>query len=162
MPVRPDRSTLPGIECGAGMTESRTILAVFLAASAMAGAAFAQDATPLTNRDVVGDWTLAITPAEGQGLDISIESADGGQPNFPLRITAQAGGALACVVRDRPAECRIEDGKLVVISTSRSGGARMTFTLADRTRAGFSGAARMRIRMLPFGGHIGSVTMVRR
>ena len=38
-------------------------------------------------------------------------------------------------------------------------GFRMTFTLTDRTRGGFSGAASMRVRLLPIGGPIGAVTM---
>lgn len=38
----------------------------------------------------------------------------------------------------------------------------MTFTLTERTRGGSRGAARMSIRFLSVGGHIGSVTMARR
>ncbi|MGZ9099480.1 MAG: hypothetical protein ACXW3O_07240 [Brevundimonas sp.] len=144
------------------MAKLQTILTAVLASSAIGGSVFAQDATPITNRDVVGDWTLTITPAERRDLDISVQSADGSQPDFPLTITAQASDRLACVVRDRPAECRIRNGELVIVSTSSSGGARMTFTLTDRARGGFRGAARMNIRFLPVGGHIGSVIMARR
>lgn len=144
------------------MAKPQMILAAFLASCAIGGAAFAQGATPIANRDVVGDWTLAITPAERRDLSITVESKDGGEADFPLTITDRAGGRLACVVRDRPAECRIDNGKLVVVMATRSGGARMTFTLADRTRGGFSGTASMRVRFLPVGGHIGSVDMARR
>jgi hypothetical protein len=143
------------------MAKLLTILAG-LAGCAIGGAAFAQSATPITNREVVGEWTLAITPAERRGFSVSVESRDGGQPDLPLTITAQTGGPLTCVLRGDPAECRIEDGELVVVMPTRSGGARMTFTLADRTREGFSGAASVRIRLLPLGGHVGSVSMVRR
>lgn len=141
------------------MAKPQTILAVFLTASAVGGAAFAQGAPPIANRDVVGDWALVITPAERRGLDINVEFED---DDLPLTITAQPGGRLACFLRSRPAECRLEDGRLVVVMPTASGGARMIFTLTDRTRAGFSGAASVRMRLLPFGGHIGSVNMARR
>jgi len=144
------------------MPKLQTTLATFLVSAAIGGAAFAQTATPITNSDVVGEWTLAITPDERQELSITVESRDGGQSDLTLRVTARTGGQLACAVSDRPAECRMEDGNLVVISASRSGGARMTFTLTDRTRGGFSGTARLRVRLLPVGGHSGSVNMTRR
>ena len=144
------------------MGKLQTILGAFRVSCAIGGAAFAQTAAPIANRDVVGEWTLAITPAERQGLSITVESKDGGQPDLPLTITARTDGRLACAVSSRPAECRIEDDKLVVISASRSGGGRMTFTLTDRTRGGFSGTASVRVRLLPVGGHIGSVNMTRR
>lgn len=44
------------------MAKLQTFLAAFLVSSAIGGAAFAQSATPITNRDVVGNWTLVITP----------------------------------------------------------------------------------------------------
>ena len=140
------------------MAKLSTGLAAFAVSSMLGGAAFAQ-AAPITGREVIGDWLLAITPAERQGLRITVESQDGGELDFPLTVRARADGGLACVARARPAECRIEDGDLVVILGSGSGGARMTFTLADRTREGFSGTARLRLRLLPIGGHIGSVAM---
>lgn len=154
---------LPGDECSeSGMAKLQTTLA-FALSSAIGGAAFAQDATPITNRDVVGDWTLAITPAERRGVSISVESADGGQPDIPLRITARTGGPLTCVLRGAPAGCRMEDGKLIIVMPTRSGGASMTFTFTDRTRGGFSGTAHVRARLLPFAsGHVGSVNMARR
>lgn len=143
------------------MGKMQAVLTALLASYAMGGAAFAQSATPITSRDVVGDWQLLITPAERQELSITFESRDGGQQlDFPLTIAAQPNGRLACVVRGDPAECRIRDGRLIVVSAG--GGVRMTFTLSDRTRGGFSGVASMRLRMLPIGGHIGSVNMARR
>lgn len=164
VPIRRNRSMLLGGGClESGMAKLQTILAAFLVSSAIGGAVFAQSATPITNRDVVGEWTLAVTPAERRGFSITFESADGGPFELPLTITAGTGGPLTCALRSDPAECRIEDGELVVVMPTRSGGARMTFTLTDRTRAGFSGAARVRVRLLPmFGGNVGSVNMARR
>jgi len=144
------------------MAKLQTILGSCPAAMAVSGAALAQSAAPITPTEVVGDWTLAITPTDRRDMSVTVESRDGGEPDFPLTISARAGGRLSCTVRDRPAECRLERGRLVVSSASRSGGARMIFTLTERTRGGFSGTARLSIRLLPIGGHVGSVSMVRR
>lgn len=143
------------------MTKLHTILVAILAAGAVNNAAFAQAAAPITNRDVVGSWTLAITPAERQDLSITFKSKDGRQQlDFPLTVTAQTNGRLSCVVDGDPAECRVRDGKLVVVVAEN--GVRMTFTLTDRTQAGFRGAASLRVRLLPIGGPIGVVNMARR
>ena len=143
------------------MWKVQAILTAFLASSAMGSAALTQSATQIINRDVVGDWQLLITPAERQDLNITFKSRDGGQQlDFPLTIAAQANGRLTCVVSGNPAECRIRNGGLVVVSAG--GGVRMTFTLSDRTRGAFSGTVSMRLRMLPIGGHVGSVRMTRR
>lgn len=151
-----------GGELETGMTKLQTTLATLLASFAMCGVVVAQSARPITNSDVLGEWTLTITPADRPGFRITIEAPDGGPTNLPLTITGQAAGRLTCVVNDLPVRCRIEGGKLVISAPPSSDGARMTFTLADRTRAGFSGAARLSIRFLPIGGHIGSVNMARR
>lgn len=133
--------------------------AALWAAVCMGGAAWAQ--APIASREVVGDWRLAVTPAERQDLNITFKARDGGQKlDFPLTVAAQANGRLTCVLDGEPAECRIRDGKLVVVMAQD--GFRMTFTLTDRTRGGFSGAASMRVRLLPIGGPIGAVTMARR
>lgn len=66
------------------------------------------------------------------------------------------------MLRDVPAPCRIERGAFVAVMPTRSGGGRLTFTLTDRMREGFRGAARVSVRFLPIGGHIGSVVMMRR
>lgn len=143
------------------MAKLQAVGSALLLWSAIGGAAFAQGAAPITNRDVVGEWTLTITPAERQDLSITFKSRDGSQQLvFPLTIATQANGRLTCVLSGDPAECRIRDGKLVVASAEN--GVRMTYTLADRTRAGFSGAASLRVRLLPIGGHIGAVIMARR
>ena len=151
----------PGGGLGAGMAKLQTISAVVLAAWAIGGSALAQGAAPITNRDVVGAWNLAITPAERQDVSITFKAKDGSQQlDFPLTVTAQANGRLLCVVDGDPAECRVRDGKLVVVVADN--GVRMTFTLTDRTRTGFRGAASLRVRLLPIGGPIGVVNMARR
>ncbi len=140
------------------MAQRRTILAAALA-SAFATPAIAQ-AGPLSTRDVVGDWTLTMTPAERSDLQINVQSGDGGPAVLPVTVTARPDGRLSCLVRGDRADCRLRDGRLVIVSGR--GGARMTFTVADRTPQGLAGEASLRVRLLPIGGRIGDVTMVRR
>ncbi|HEX8469959.1 MAG TPA: hypothetical protein VF633_02500 [Brevundimonas sp.] len=143
------------------MAKLATIAMACAAYLAPSGMTFAQSAAPITNRDVVGQWALVVTPVEQQGRSITFKSSDGRQQlDFPLTITAQPNGRLTCVADGNPADCRIRDGDLVVVSSG--GGVRMTFTLTDRTRAGLSGTASLRVRLLPIGGPIGSVVMTRR
>ena len=47
---------------------------------------------------------------------------------FPLTVAAQTNGRLACVLDGEPAECRIRDGRLVVVLAQD--GFRMIFTSA--------------------------------
>lgn len=125
----------------------------------MVGAPAFGQSTPLTNGDVIGSWTLVITPAERQGIEINVEmDAD----DLPLTVAGQPTGRLTCTLRGDPADCRIRNGALVVAMPTRSGGARLIFTITDRTRAGLGGAARVSVRFLPIGGHIGAVAMTRR
>lgn len=113
----------------------------------------------LTHGDVIGSWNLVITPAERQGMEIKVEmDAD----DLPLTVAGQPTGRLTCTLRGDPADCRIRNGEFVVVMPTRSGGGRMTFTITDRTRAGLGGAARISVRFLPIGGHVGSVAMTRR
>lgn len=142
------------------MAKRRAFLAGVLAADALCGTALAQAAPPITSGEVAGDWMLKITPAERQDLNISFKSKSGNQLDFPLTVTPQPRGRLSCVLDGEPADCRIRDGKLVVVMAS--GGVRMTYTLTARTRAGFSGDVSLRVRLLPIGGHIGSVAMAPR
>lgn len=138
------------------------VIGALLLVSAIAGAASAQSATPVTSTEVVGHWTLRITPAERRGFGVTIKSDEGGRPDLPLTITAGTNHALTCIVGGDPAECEISEGELIVTS-ARSGGAGITFTLQDRTRRGFVGTALIRARLLPFGSvQIGSVNIVRR
>ncbi len=136
--------------------------ATLLAMVLLPGAGLAQSGSPITARDVTGQWVLRIEPAERRGFGVTIQSDSGGRPDLPLVITAPTGQALTCSLGGDPAECRLIDGKLVITSAG-SGGARMIFTLGDRSRGGFRGEARMRARLIPFGGAlIGSVDMTHR
>ncbi|MGV3577807.1 hypothetical protein [Brevundimonas sp.] len=123
---------------------------------ALGAPALAQTSAPLTPRDVVGDWTLVITPAERQGTTITVEMDD---DDLPLTVRSQPNGRLTCTLRGDPADCRLRDGRL---SLTTPGAARMIFDIAERTRTGFAGAVRLSVRFLPVGGHIGSVAMTRR
>ena len=134
--------------------------AAMLASALVASAALAQTAAPITSRDVIGEWSLRMTPVEGQGRTVTFQSKDGGPLVQPLTITARSGDRLTCVVDSEPAQCRIRDGRLVV--TSGSGGMRMIFTLASRIRQGFTGTVDLRVRLIPIGGAIGTVEMLRR
>lgn len=121
--------------------------------------ALAQSAGPLSNRDVIGDWRLAITPADRQDVQINVEiDAD----DLPLTVRGQSTGRLTCTLRGDPADCRLRNGGLVVVMPTRTGAARMIFTLTERLGNGFGGAARVSLRFLPVGGHIGAVAMTRR
>ena len=142
------------------MIKQNWIGAAVLASSLLGSATLAQTAAPITGRDVIGDWTLRMTPVEGQGRTVTFKSKDGGPFVQPLTITARSGDRLTCEVDNQPAQCRIRDGRLVV--TSGSGGMRMIFTLTDRARQGFAGTVDLRARLLPIGGPIGTVDMVRR
>lgn len=142
------------------MGKRHRIGAALLASSLLGGAAIAQTAAPITARDVIGDWSLRMTPIEGQGRNVTFKSRDGGPLVQPLTITTQSGGRLGCVVDEVPAQCRIRNGALSVVSASD--GMRMIFTLTDRTRQGFAGKVDLRVRFLPLGGPIGTVDMVRR
>lgn len=141
------------------MAKLRIATAAAVAALVTGGMAPAQGASAIEAREVVGDWNLAITPAERDGLDIRVEIDQG---DLPLTITRGAGGGIACVLRGRPAPCRIARGRLVIEMPGSSGAARMIFTLAERTRTGFGGVARIAIRLLPIGGDVGAVSMTRR
>ncbi|WP_312780527.1 hypothetical protein [Brevundimonas sp.] len=143
------------------MAKLQVLGTTLLLCSVIVDAAFAQGAAPITDRDVVGAWTLAITPADRQDVSITFKAKDGRQQlDFPLTVTALASGRLSCVVDGDPAECRVRDGRLIVVVAEN--GVRMTFTLAERTRTGFRGDASLRVRLLPIGGPIGVVNMARR
>lgn len=142
------------------MGKQHKIGAALWASSLLAGAAIAQTAAPIVTRDVIGDWSLRMTPIEGQGRSVTFKSRDGGPLVQPLTITAQSGDRLTCTVDAQPAQCRVRDGKLLVATGAN--GMRMTFTLTDRTRQGFAGKVDLRVRFLPLGGPIGTVEMVRR
>lgn len=137
-----------------------TIAASILLSTLIGPAALAQGAAPIANQDVVGNWTLVMTPVERQDMSVTFKARDGSQRiSQSLTITAGPNGRLTCRIDADPAECRIRDGRLIIVAAVDS--ARMTYTLSDRTRGGFSGSAGMRLRLLPIGGQIGVVTMMR-
>jgi hypothetical protein len=131
-----------------------------LLAVAAAGPACARQSGQITGGDVVGKWTLRITPAERRGFGVTIQSRDGGRPDLPLTVAARPGGGLNCGVGSEPADCVIRDGKFVITSARSEG--RMTFTLTNHAPGGYAGTARMSARMLPFAADIGTVNMIRR
>jgi len=145
------------------MILSKRVALLVMLLGGLGGEAAGQTSRPLAASDVVGDWSLVITPVNRNGVDISVESRDGAPSDWPLTIASEGGNRLSCVIRARPGECRIENGGLVVVSSSRAGGATMTFNLSERTTDGLGGTARMRVRLMPFvGGQIGAVRMTRR
>lgn len=138
------------------MATLKVIAAVLALSAALPGAAHAQAAPPLTGRELAGNWTLRIIPDRRPGVTVSTD-----RPDMPLTIATRADGGLSCRFGDDPGECRIRDGDL--IATWTDSGAAMIFTLTDRARDGFTGAMRIRARLLPFGSvHIGAVNMIRR
>lgn len=143
------------------MPKPKTIATIALMALAVGvgQTAFAQSTAPLGNGDVIGDWNLVITPAERRGTTITVEVDD---DDLPLTVRGQQTGRLTCTLRGDPADCRLRNGQLVVVMPTESGAARMIFDIAERTRDGLAGAARLSVRFLPIGGHIGAVAMTRR
>ena len=130
---------------------------VLMAAAMTAGEASAQ---ALQRGEVVGTWTLTMTPAEGGDANITIQS-DNGRLEVPLIVSPSGPSGLACTADGEPADCQLRRGQLVV--TLSMDAARMAFTLASRTRSGFAGNARLRLPLLPFGSvHLGTVAMTRR
>ncbi len=142
------------------MRDRYIVASAILMSSLVYGAAIAQTAPAITSRDVIGEWSLRMTPPEGDGRTITFKSKNGGQLVQPLSITARSGDRLNCTVDAEPAQCRIRNGRLVIATGAN--GMRMTFTLTDRTRQGFAGAVDLKVRLLPIGGPIGTVDMVRR
>ncbi len=144
------------------MATIRTPSMALLALGLAAGPTLAQTPTSLTAAEVVGDWTLVVTPVEREGLDINFETPDGGPMVLPLTVRAGARDRLTCTLRGDPAPCRLTRGRFEATLPTRSGAARMTFTLGQRSGAGLAGTAAVRVRLLPIGGQIGTVAMTRR
>jgi hypothetical protein len=160
-PGEPLDATKGCVSEGLEMKKLSAVIIGFIAGSGVCGAAFAQGPAPLSNREVVGEWSLLITPAEGQGRSITFKARDGSQRlDFPLAITNGPHGRLQCTVSNDPAECRIRNGELRIASPGD--GFTMVFTLRDRIPRGLTGAVDLRVRLMPVGGRIGSVVMARR
>lgn len=130
--------------------------AVMLVGCIAAGSANAQ---ALQRSDVLGEWTLRLTPAEGGEGRVTVET-DSGRLEMPL-VVIGGSSDLACIVDDEPADCRLRRGAFIV--TLRMDAARMIYTLNGRRGDGFTGDARMTLPLLPFGRMaIGTVAMTRR
>lgn len=143
------------------MAKLTTRLAVLVAGLALCGTASAQSAAPITDREVVGDWRLVITPVQGQGRSVTFQARDGSERlDFQLGITSQPNGRLNCIFDGDPAECRIRRGGLRIAVPGD--GFTMIYTLKNRSPGGFTGDVDLRVRRLPVGGIVGSVNMIRR
>lgn len=130
-------------------------LAAVLAAGLAAGAAQAQ---ALQRTEVLGNWTLRMTPAEGGNVTVKME---GGRMEMPVAVAARGSSGLTCVVDGEAADCRLNRGRLVI--TVRIDDARMVYTLNGRGNGGFTGDARMNLPLLPFGSmRIGDASLTRR
>lgn len=130
-------------------------LATALAVCLTAGAA---QADRLQRQEVLGEWTLRLTPAQGQNITIKTDS---GRLEMPVVVLARGGDDIACVVDGRTGDCRLRRGELVI--TLRMDDARMVYTLNARRNGGFTGTARMNLPLLPFGGmHLGTAALTRR
>ncbi len=132
-------------------------MAALLSACMAAGAAQAQ---ALQHAEVLGNWTLRMTPAEGGSSNITVKT-DSGRLEMPLTVTQRGPSGIACVVDGEAAECQLRRGELIV--AMRMDDARMTYTLGARRGGGFTGNARLSYRLLPFGSvHLGTMDMLRR
>lgn len=136
---------------GYGALASATALALCL----MVGPAHAQ---ALQRGEVLGNWTLRMTPAEGGNVAIK---TDTGRLEMPVAVSARGASGIACVVDGEAADCRLNRGALVI--TLRMDGARMTYTLNGRRTGGFNGSVRISYRLLPFGSMaLGTADLTRR
>lgn len=123
------------------------------------GAAQAQTG-PLQRNEVLGTWTLRMTPADGGEARITVRT-DTGRLEMPVTVTHRGPSAIACVVDGEAADCRLRGGKLVIIL--RMDDARMIYTLDGRRGGGFTGNARITLPLLPFGSmHLGTAALTRR
>jgi hypothetical protein len=121
-------------------------------------AASGANAQALSRAEVLGDWTLRMTPAEGGNISVKTNT---GRLDMPVTITANGPSGIACVVDGEAADCRLRRGALVI--ALRMDDARMTYTLNGRRSGGFSGSARLNLPLLPFGSmHLGAAALTRR
>lgn len=128
---------------------------VLLSASMAAGAANAQ---ALQRTEVLGNWTLRMTPAEGANVTVKTDS---GRVEMALSVTPRGPSGIACALDGAPTDCQLRRGGLVV--TMRTDGARMIYTLNGRRTGGFTGNVRLSANLIPVGSiHLGTMDMVRR
>jgi hypothetical protein len=118
------------------------------------------NAQALQRTEVLGNWALRLTPAEGGESRITVKS-DSGRLDMRLVVTARGSSDIACWVDDEPADCQIRRGALII--TLRMDSARMTYSLNGRQGDGFDGTARLNLPLLPFGSMtLGTVAMTPR
>lgn len=130
-------------------------VAVLLSACMAAGAAQAQ---ALQRAEVLGNWTLRMTPAEGSNITVKTDS---GRVEMALTVSQRGQSGIACMLDGAAADCQLRRGGLVV--TLRTDGARMIYTLTARRGAGFAGTARLSANLIPVGSiHLGTMDMLRR
>ena len=134
--------------------QGRLGVAMLAAGLAMAGTAHAQ---AVQRAEILGAWTLRLTPAEDGKVTISTRN---GRLEMPVRVAARGASGIGCVVDGEAADCRLSRGALVI--TLRMDDARMTYTLNGRRNDGFTGAARISYRLIPFGSmHLGAASLTR-
>lgn len=139
------------VRCG------RLGVAIALSTCVLTGAAHAQT-PPIQRSEVLGNWTLRLTPAEDGNVTISTRN---GRLEMPVIITARGASGIACVADGEAADCRLNRGALVI--TLRLDDARMAYTLNGRRSGGLTGEARISYRMLPFGSmRLGTADLTRR
>ncbi len=132
-------------------------LAALLAGCMAAGSANAQ---ALQRTEVLGNWTLRLTPAEDGEVRITIKT-DSGRVEMRPVVAAQGPSDITCRVDDEPVDCQLRRGALII--TLRLDAARMIYTLNGRRTDGFTGNARMNLPLLPFGSMtLGTVAMTPR
>lgn len=129
-------------------------VAIVAAAGLAAGAAHAEG---LQRDEVLGNWTLRLTPAEGQNITVKTGT---GRLEMPVVIVPRGGADIACVVDGQTGDCRLRRGELII--TLRMDDARMVYTLNGRRGRGYTGAVRMTLNLLPFGSmHLGTADLTR-
>ncbi len=115
-------------------------------------------AQALQRTEVLGTWTLRMTPANNANVTVKTDS---GRVEMPIVVTARGASGLACSVDGEAADCRLNRGALVI--TVRLDDARMIHTLNSRRGGGFTGETRISYRLLPFGSmHLGAADLTRR
>ena len=110
--------------------QGRLGVAMLAAGLAMAETAHAQ---AVQRAEVLGTWTLRLTPAEDGSVTISTRN---GRLEMPVSVTARGASGIGCVVDGETADCRLNRGALVI--TLRMDDARMTYTLNGRRNASYS------------------------
>lgn len=135
--------------------QKRLAGAALLAACALAGPVTAQT---VQQAEVLGNWTLRLTPPEDGSVTISTRN---GRLEMPVTVTARGASGIICVADGEAADCRLNRGALVI--TLRMDDARMTYTLNGRRGGSFTGNARISYRLIPFGSmHLGAANLTRR